>query len=103
MRRRKLRLVALGLPSTHWASLGVQHGDSVEDMDRCKPGFVDNQGDVALLPTKKGGIRSFAYKDDVSRDQGRSAVVALEATKDAGETELRNLEALIKDEILRLI
>merc|ERR1719336_1688934 len=35
MRERKMRLAALGLPSTHWASLGMPH--ELSDLQRPKP------------------------------------------------------------------
>jgi len=106
-RRRKLVMVSLGLPSTHWASLGIQHGDTVGDLDSLKRGSVIS-GEVMALPTKMGGIESYAWKLGVTKDQIRSAVGALESALENAEytdgaAETAALEALIKDEVLNLL
>eukprot|EP00930_Biecheleria_cincta_P086552 TRINITY_DN75825_c0_g1_i1.p1 TRINITY_DN75825_c0_g1~~TRINITY_DN75825_c0_g1_i1.p1 ORF type:complete len:447 (-),score=81.06 TRINITY_DN75825_c0_g1_i1:252-1520(-) len=68
MRERKLRLAALGLPSTHWASLGMPHELSVLS----QPKAVDPTGaedhDAVHLPLRSS-IRSRALKEgaDVQR------------------------------------
>merc|ERR1712232_612925 len=46
----KLRLAALGLPSTHWASLGIPH--TLVDIELAKPTVAKGTGKGAALPLK---------------------------------------------------
>ena len=101
-------MAALGLPSTRWASLGLQHGNKIEHLDCVKPGSFGPDGEVLYWHCQLSwrGIESYAWKVGVTKEQICRAVGALElleATEYNGEDETRTLEALIKEEVLNLL
>lgn len=72
MRQRKLRLAALGLPSTHWASLGMPHELLTEDFGaeqrpqrRGAEGSADP--DEVILPLR-ATIRPVTLQDDADQE-----------------------------------
>lgn len=59
---RKLRLAALGLPSTHWASLGIPH--NLVAAEPCKPTAASTVGGSIRLPAR-ASIRQASLKEGV--------------------------------------
>lgn len=62
-RRRKMLLAALGLPSTHWASLGQPHGQRTRPLVVAGTEF---RGDSATVGFPlKASIQHYSLKDEV--------------------------------------
>jgi hypothetical protein len=104
--RRKMRLAATGLPSTHWASLGEQHPNVDEArLFRAAPATL-RDGRCTRLPAS-APLRSAALQPVAAggptADAVRAACAALQATDDNGEAEAAALAAMLRPDVLALL
>ena len=120
-----MRLVAMGLASTHWASLGVQHDQLTEEVvggrhvHRVVGGGGREDNDGACLPLRDGAVRSAALVSHPSNTSTPSltqtafeatfqstlqtAIVTLKSTNDESIEAAATLAALFKPDILNLL
>lgn len=98
---RKMRLAAGGLPSTHWASLGLPHNQCNDDLYRAHPAIVE--GVVCIRLPIGEALKSHALLESVTVAEARCACAALKATGDVGVAEAAAVAAMLKPEIRNLL
>lgn len=105
VRMQKLRLVALGLPSTHWASIGQQH-DMTLDFGREMPvaGSADGEDyDSIVLPLKPAAYQPFLC-EEIDAEQWEELRTAGElilegSTWNGDEGAMAQFEQLVNEEV----
>jgi hypothetical protein len=102
-RARKVALSALGLPSTHWASLGKPRGGSSTGAPPKPVEGMDFRGDsAAIIFPMKSTIRSYALKPGVDQMKVWHKLEGLDLDNPLPESTLQFLDASIKDELKKL-
>ncbi len=128
--RRKVRLCASGLPTTHWASLGRQHNITLSEAHApttlefnffctndkdyngddiiLKSSIISEQNEIGTndIRLPRCSILPKSLKQDMNLDFYRDVMPLchqLEESCDSSEDIVRTLETLIKPEILALI
>ena len=101
-RDRKMRLAAVGLPTTHWASQGIPHGRPPcfpQPPTAARPG---RGGQTVQLPMRSS-LRPVTLRDGVELEQAWSLVGGSRWDRPLSEAKRAELEAMLRPEVVDVL